>query len=64
MTALLINKQYVKVLHKCYSYLISYNIIIMKIIIEIRGGSGGAESKLLVLEQFGIYSKTAKLHNL
>ena len=36
----------------------------MKIIIEIRSGSGGNESKLLVVEQFGIYYKTAKKNNL
>ena len=32
----------------------------MKTIIEIRAGSGGEESKLLVLEQFAIYNKFAK----
>jgi protein subunit release factor A len=30
--------------------------------IEIRAAEGGEDSKLLVIEQFGIYAKTAKLH--
>lgn len=32
--------------------------------IEIRADEGGDDSKLLVIEQFGIYVKTAKLHGL